>query len=310
MLPKISVIFPVGNREAYLKEAIESVLHQTFTEFEFLIITDGVNDTIFDIVNSYRDNRINVIRFPLNLGVNAARNAGLSNARAPYIALMDSDDVALENRFTRQYSFMEEHPEITVCSSNSIKIFENGNPKPMVWPESDSLIKARLLLVDTAILNPTAMLRTEFIKKHSLRYDANFPRDHDNRFYVEMLRKGAIFYGIQEELLLYRRHAENITNDQTGVDEEKSRVREILFPVFFPELTNEEVKILLKGFHQNLHISVDEAFLCIACFYKAMKEHRSLVGEDRTEVIKILGFYLNRLKASLLDRQPNQESGS
>jgi len=295
MNPKISVIFPVGNREAYLKEAVESVLGQSFTEFELLIIEDGLSSQVASIITCYRDERIKIIKFPMNMGISAARNAGLLTATAPYIALMDSDDIALTDRFQKQYAWMESHPEVTVCGSNFITMFNDENRMPMRYPESDGIIKSRLLIVDSAILNPTAMIRTDFVRKSGLQYDANFPRDHDHRFYVEIMRNGGSFYNLQEELLLYRRHDGNATRSRSGVDIEKTKVREILIPLFFPELTGEEARVLLKGLCENVRMTMIEACFCLVVMTKAMRESRIFTGEDRDELRKILRFYYESL---------------
>ena len=251
------------------------------------------------IIDSYHDQRIRIIKFPINMGISTARNAGLIAAKAPYIALMDSDDVSLPNRFAQQHAWMESHPDVTVLGSNSIKIFSDGRRIPMQYPEFDGIIKSRLLLVDSAILNPTAMFRTEFIKQHGLLYDANLHRDSDHRFFVEIMRKGGTFYGLQEELLIYRRHAENTTNSRLGVDEEKTKVREILLPLFFPELTGEEGRAMLKGLCEEVKISLPEGYHSLIVMNKALRESRSLIGEDREELRKIVRFYRDRIGRSL-----------
>jgi glycosyltransferase involved in cell wall biosynthesis len=306
MNPKISVIFPVGNRESFLAEALESILAQTFKEFELLIIMDGAPAAVTSIVERYQDDRIQMIRLPVNLGISNARNAGLLASRAPYIAFMDSDDVAMPERLTTQHAWMDAHPDVTLCASNSIKLLSDGRRVHMVYPETDGMIKSRLLLVDSAILHPTAMLRSDFIRRHALRNDANFPRDQSHRFYVEMMRRGATFYGLQEELLLYRRHAENVTRDSAGVDAEKTRVREVLLPVFFPELTGNEYQILLRGLCQDVQFTLEEACRFIVAIMKAMNETRSFKGEDRQELRRILALYHRRVLQSLESLQPAQ----
>ena len=300
MNPEISVIFPVGDREAYLAEALASVLAQTFTDFELLVVLDGVSEPVQAVVDSFKDDRLRVIRLPFNLGVSNARNAGLLAARAPYIALMDSDDVAMPERLARQFAWMQAHPAVTVCSSNAVKVFDDGRRVPLLYPESDGLIKARLLLADSAILNPTAMFRADFVRQHALRYDANFRTDQDHRFFVEMTRLGATFYGLQEELLLYRRHASNATQNRQGMDPLKTRVRELLAPLYFPELTGHECQILLRGLRHDVQITVDEACNFVAVANKAAQEVRVFRGEDRSELNRILGQYSERVMRSLV----------
>ena len=303
MNPKISVIFPVGDREAFLAEALESVLAQTFADFELIAVLDGVSEPVQAVVDGYRDARIRVIRLPVNLGVSNARNAAMQAARAPYLALMDSDDAAMPQRFARQYEWLEAHPQVTVCGSNFVKQLDDGRRVSGRYPESDGVIKARLLLVDSAILNPTAMFRSDFVKTHALRYDANFRRDQDHRFYVEMVRRGARFYGLQEELLLYRRHPGNVTKDRTGVDAEKTRVRELLLPLYFPQLTGEDYLVLLKGLCLQVKFTLDEACHFVVVVNRAMRETRSFRGEDRNELNRLLAGYSKRVQQSLAHLQ-------
>lgn len=294
MDPRISVVFPVGQREAYLAEALESVLAQDFADFELLVILDGSPKAVQAIVERYQDARIRIARLPVNLGISAARNTGLAMARAPYVAYMDSDDIALPHRFSVQHAWMQAHPQVTACGSNAVKQYSDGRRAPMVYPESDALIKARLLLVDAAIHNPTVMVRSEFLRSHGLRFDANFTRDQSHRLFVEMTRLGGRFYGIQEELLIYRRHAENVTQDQTGVDAEKTRVREMLLPLYFPDLTGHEQGLLLRGLCQQVEMSLQALCHFVAASDKALQEARVFRGEDRAELRQILTMFRNR----------------
>lgn len=282
-----------------MAEALESVLNQTFSDFELLVILDGVPASVEAIVDNYKDERIRVIRLPVNLGISTARNAGLSAARAPFIAYMDSDDVAVPTRLARQYNWMQEHPDLTMCGSNFVKLFTDGRRINARYPETDGMIKSRLLLVDSAIFNPTVMVRGDFVRQHALRFDANFPRDQSHRFCVEMMRLGATFYGLQEELLVYRRHPENATQDRAGVDAEKTRVREVLLPLFFPELTGNENRVLLKGLCQQVQMTLDEACFFVTAVNKAAQEKRVFRGEDRTELRQILSSYRARVLQSL-----------
>lgn len=295
MKPKISVVFPVGDRMAFLPEALESVLNQTFQDFELLAILDGVSDPVRSLVTGYQDPRIKIIDLPVQMAEAGARNAGLLAAAAPYLALMDSDDVAMAHRFKCQYEWMQAHPDVTVCGSNSVKQLKDGRQVAMKYPETDGTIKSRLLLVDSALLNPTVMFRTGFVRQHRLFYDANFKRDGDHRFFVEMMRRGARFYGIQEQLLLYRRHPGNITQDQTGFDHFKTLVREIILPVYFPMLTGEEYAVLLKGMQRQVHMTFEEGCLFVSVANKAARENRSFMGEDRQELRQILATYYRRM---------------
>src|SRR4051812_15533497 len=107
--PKISVLLPVYNAEPYLKEAIDSVLQQTFADFELIIINDGSKDRSADIIKSYTDKRILFIDQE-NIGLSATLNKGIALARGEYIARQDNDDISRPERFRKQVTYLDAHP--------------------------------------------------------------------------------------------------------------------------------------------------------------------------------------------------------
>jgi glycosyltransferase involved in cell wall biosynthesis len=114
--PKITVLMPAYNTGKYIHEAISSVLQQTFTDFELLIINDGSTDNTLAVINTFTDARIRVINQD-NKGVANALNNGLNNARAPYIARFDADDVCYPNRLQVQYDFITAHSDYSIIGS-------------------------------------------------------------------------------------------------------------------------------------------------------------------------------------------------
>ena len=112
--PKISVVMPVLNGEKYLAEAIESILNQTFQDFEFIIVDDGSTDQTPEILRSYanKDSRIQIVTNPINRGIGYSRNRGIALSRGEYIANMDADDLCLPERFEKQVRFLDSHPDI------------------------------------------------------------------------------------------------------------------------------------------------------------------------------------------------------
>ncbi len=119
MKPPIMIFIAnlVYNCEKYLKEAIESILNQTFSDFEFLIINDASIDNSDDIILSYKDERIKYVKNEENLGVSRTLNKGIQIARGTYIARMDSDDISITTRLERQYNFMTNHKEVGICGT-------------------------------------------------------------------------------------------------------------------------------------------------------------------------------------------------
>jgi glycosyltransferase involved in cell wall biosynthesis/2-polyprenyl-3-methyl-5-hydroxy-6-metoxy-1,4-benzoquinol methylase len=124
--PKVSVIMSVYNGEKYLREAIESILNQTFTDFEFVIVNDGSTDNSLEILKSYDDERIRVINNEKNIGLTKSLNKALKVARGEYIARQDADDVSLPDRFEEQMKYFERYPEVALLGTSIYLIDENG----------------------------------------------------------------------------------------------------------------------------------------------------------------------------------------
>lgn len=118
-MPKISVIMPAYNAERYIREAIDSILRQTWSDFELIIIDDGSTDSTAAIIAEYTDNRIRFCPNAQNMGVAATLNRGLELACGAYIARMDADDISLPERFAKQAAYLDAHPDVTVCEQRS-----------------------------------------------------------------------------------------------------------------------------------------------------------------------------------------------
>jgi len=212
--PKITVLMPVYNGEKYLKESIESILNQTFSDFEFLIVDDGSTDKSVQIIEEYqkKDLRIRLLDNQKEKGIVGALNTGLEQTRGKYIARMDCDDISLPERLSKQFEFMEKNREVGVCGS-WIRLF--GKTEGMVKnPSGHNTIKCHLLFYN-AVAHPTAMMRAEFFKKFSLKYK-NFSHAEDFELWA---RCSFLFklYNIPEVLLNYRISEDNITSRKKDV---------------------------------------------------------------------------------------------
>jgi len=136
--PTISAIMSVYNGERYLKQSIESVLKQTFTDFEFIIVDDGSTDGSSEIIRGYGDDRIKVIRNEVRIGLTKSLNKALGKARGEYVARQDADDISLPRRLEEQIKFFEKHPKVALLGTNVYIIDEKGrileekklNPRP------------------------------------------------------------------------------------------------------------------------------------------------------------------------------------
>lgn len=207
MAPLISVIMPVYNtNKEYLCEAIDSILNQTINDFELLIIDDGsTSPEVKDTIYSYKDSRIKYF-FKENTGVADTLNYGIGKASGKYIARMDSDDISLPERFKKQVTYLERHPEISLVGS-WIEFF----PKKQFWKP---MKKPGLFdfLYTTQLAHPTVMWRKEDFDKHKLKYDPSFiAEDYEMWSRVVLILK---IDNIQEVLLKYRVTNEQITSSK------------------------------------------------------------------------------------------------
>lgn len=156
----ISVLMPVYNPGSYLRGAIDSILNQTFSDFEFLIINDGSTDESLDIIASYSDPRIKVINNQKNLGLSPSLNRAAMMARGKYLARMDADDVTLPDRFQRQVSYLEKHSEVGVLGGSIRIIDERGDMLLQVPPVPYEPIAVQWeMLFRNPMIHPTIMMR-------------------------------------------------------------------------------------------------------------------------------------------------------
>lgn len=195
----------VYNSEKYLTKAIKSILKQTFTDFEFLIINDGSTDSSRDIITSYTDSRIRLIDNESNIGLTKSLNKGIDLAQGKYIARMDADDISMPKRFEKQIAFMEKHPNIGVCGGWCSLINEKNIRPYGLWKtyESNDEIKSGLIF-NTQFSHSTILIRKQQIDKYNLRYDENMYYAQDYAFSIDCALKKVESYNIQEILAKYR----------------------------------------------------------------------------------------------------------
>src|SRR5690606_13489679 len=141
----ISVVLPAYNAELYIKEAIDSVLAQTFTNFELIILNDGSTDKTEEIILSYQDSRIVYVKNEHNLGLIGTLNKGMALAKGKYIARMDADDICFPERFEKQVAFLEKNKEYIICGTSAYRFYKNISDKTAFNPPlADNNIRVRL----------------------------------------------------------------------------------------------------------------------------------------------------------------------
>lgn len=205
-MPLVSVIMPVYNGQKYLAEAIESILAQTFTDFEFIIVDDGSHDGSAEIIRAYekRDERIRFIQLEANEGQANVRNRATALADGDFIASMDCDDVCLPQRLQKQVDYLRRHPTIGVLGAGAQAVAEDLKPLyPFDLPQRHALI-AFNLFVGSFFIHPTVMMRRELLE--SVGGYEPFRRTAIDVELWSRLMWRTRFVNLPETLLLYRRH--------------------------------------------------------------------------------------------------------
>jgi len=211
---RVTVLMPVFNGEKYLKEAIESILSQTFADFEFIIVNDGSKDNTAKILASYLDKRIRIVTNPTNMGLTQSLNRGLLASQSKYIVRMDCDDISLPHRLATQIRFLDANPDIGICGSFMRTVDSNGILRYPI----DALAIAAALLFRTPFAHPTVAFRKTAIRE--MHYDKSFvAEDYELWTRIIPITKAA---NIPEALVIYRKHSGQLTQYLSGPNRECS----------------------------------------------------------------------------------------
>lgn len=214
--PSVSVVLVMYNAEKHLHEAIESILNQTFMNFELIIVDDGSTDNSIEIVKGFNDPRILLTSNQHNYI--DALNTGLLKARGKYIARMDADDVMLPERLELQYDYMETHPDVDVCGSWTRIIYDKDSEDNE--ESDDRIIKSAslhddislTLLMGNALSNPSTIIRRESLLKHGILYKKDYPYAEDYKMWIDFAKADCRFANIPQVLLAYRLHDSQVTS--------------------------------------------------------------------------------------------------
>ena len=242
MSPRVTVLMSVYNGEQFLRQAIASILRQTFTDFEFLIIDDGSTDSTVEVIESFSDPRLSLVRSDRNMGLTFSLNKGLALAKSEYVARMDADDESLPHRLETQVAFMDAHPDVGVCGSwlETIGIEPKDQWRP---PVNDARIRCEHVF-HSDLYHPTVMLRKGLIDQYKLTYEGPVAQDYD--LWVRASRVTRLA-NIPEILLRYRIHRDSIGNIFTEEQYRCSqliRIRQIVELGIKP--SDEEAKLHFK----------------------------------------------------------------
>lgn len=293
--PSISVVMSVYNAEKYLKKAIESILNQTFSDFEFIVINDASTDSSLEIMNSFQDTRIKLINKPNNKGFKGFvenLNMGLDLSKGKYIARMDADDIARLDRFQIQYDFLEKNPEIFIVGSdlNLIDYNDNNIGYLKSFVQHQNIIKK--FNSENALYHPVIFFRNET----DIRYRDKFKACEDFDFYLQLLSDGKKFSNLNQPLLNYRILDNSISRSENGFSK---RLLMEISKDFFVERTKKnkdyyeelDEQIVSKILSIDLNVSYKELKkgLAVALLYNS--DYYNLIYKKISQTNKLSFFY-------------------
>lgn len=289
--PLVTVFMPVYNSEQYIREALESILNQTYQNLDILLVDDGSTDRSVEIIKSYQDTRIRLIQNEKNMGIPYTRNVGLKEAKGKYIAIMDSDDIAVSNRIERQIQYLETNPHIDAIGSYYIQF--GGKVEKKVMPKYTTPEELKIMLMFyNPIANPSATIRKETLDKHNIKYNLDFFVAQDYQLWVQLLKVGNI--AIQPEFLLkYRFGHENISKKSNRDKRKKrkqliGRIHEDLLKFHGIDLTDEEIKVFNEFFTESYGSSVSNIATVHTVVNKLKKWNKQTQTFDHDMFLSIL----------------------
>lgn len=286
--PAVSCIMPVRNGEEFVREAVDSILAQTFADFELIVVDDVSSDRTPEILAAVRDPRLRVVRSDVPGGIAGSCNRAIALARGRYVARMDHDDVSLPRRFARQTAFLDAHPNVGICGT-WVRMFSPGWHRDRKLEPDAQRIRCSFLLFNV-LSHPSVMMRRAVLDEHGLRYDETFEsaEDYDlwtRTSWVSELRN------VPDVLLLHRVHPTQIS--------QRGKPRQLKEAAFVRDRELARLGVRFEpdeaAFHRALYardLVPDEAWLAPAERWLA----RILAANERTQL-----FDAHVLSATLLE---------
>ena len=262
--PKISVLMPVYNGEQFLDKSINSILNQTFNNFEYIIINDRSTDDSLKIIESYEDSRIKIINFPKNMGISAALNNGLNVAKGDYIARQDQDDISHPERFMLQVDYLENN-DVDLVDANFIFIDENDKyiqdyEKRYFNPEETL---SHLFFYE--LVHASIMCKRLIFAKYNIKYRMRPTEDYD--LFIRLAKAGMRAGRLDKKLIKQRKHSGSMCgSDWYNIKKDIDLMRNEFVQDLGIEPTNYEKKLHIAFVEQNLSILNQYQFREVLCW--------------------------------------------
>lgn len=223
--PVVTVLMPVFSCEKYIRESINSILNQTYRNFEFIIIDDASTDLTVNFIMDFKDERIKIIQNELNSGPSVSLNRGMLESKGKFLAIMHGDDIADSRRINSQVKYMISNPDVAVLGCQYLTINQSNKKiisKSRLPLHHDSIVAS--LLFANPICHPTVMLRKESLANLGLQYEHEFRLCEDYDLWTRLALRGLKFHNLDIIGLSYRRHSQQASSAKSSKEQEQFEI--------------------------------------------------------------------------------------
>jgi len=301
--PRVSVLMTMFNAGVYLRPAIESLLAQSYTDFELIIVDDGSTDGSATVAEGFADPRIRLIRNASNSGLTKCLNQGLALARGEFVARQDADDLSASDRLEKQTRLLDTHPEIALLGSNAKQIDGNGQFLGHTDLPLDTPAIRWGNLFFNSFLHSAVMFRTKVVREEFGGYDESFRCSMDYALWSRVAQRHAVT-NLAESLISLRVHPESMTRSEPSVLEtETDRVLRANMAAEFPErgFSEEEIGILVE-YRRNLLPGTLPRFRALFDELRAVFLRRHPEAEKSRQFLRTESRQFSRIGYHLIDR--------
>ena len=278
---------PVYNGEKYLREAIDSILNQTYENFEFIIINDGSIDATESIILSYNDKRIRYIKNVSNIGLIQSLNNGIELVKGSFIARMDADDISLPNRLKHQLEFMLLNPKVGVCGCDYYQFSGSGKKHQTAFYKHDEIFG--YMLFNSSVVHPSLLIKKEILQNFSPIFDSNYKHAEDFELWAKLIFTTK-FSSIQSTEFEYRLHKAQVTTvHKTEQINSANKVRKTILQKVGFEFSEKELAIHCKIGSSQRFVSFAELQQVEEWLKKMVEQNHMLKVVDEAIFNNIIG---------------------
>jgi glycosyltransferase involved in cell wall biosynthesis len=288
---------PVYNRNGFLVDSIKSVINQTYSNWELIVIDDCSTDKGLDYIRNFKDDRIRILENEANCGPSYCRNKGIRLSKGKYIAIQDSDDIALPQRLELTIKFLETNPEIDLISGG-VRLM----PSNQIHSLPGSMPLKNILLFTNPIFHSSISFRKESILSKNIQYDEMIDFGEDYQFYWSLLKAGGQFASLSTIICEYHQHAGQISKKSESFTLEQF-FSERFLPYLKSDHTSEDFKWLDLFLRNQIYFTQDKVHLALNFFDEILLSEKIKEDFEMDEIKKVISIYFLKMLKQMMKRK-------